>query len=115
VSDMPLRGDVYYDPYDVVIDDDPYPVWKRMREDAPLYYNEKFELRAQGAHDECQRLGELADPYEADVMEVVHLVADHHAAEPGLRGREGNCYGRIDHAWYALRADRPDLRVGASI
>ena len=30
-------------------------------------------------------------------------------------GRGGNCCGRIDHAWYALRTDRPDLRVGASI
>ena len=40
MSDTPLPSDVYYDPYDVVIDDDPYPVWKRMREDAPLYLRE---------------------------------------------------------------------------
>ena len=29
--------DLYYDPFDFDIDDDPYPVWKRMREEAPLY------------------------------------------------------------------------------
>ena len=28
---------IYYDPYDYEIDADPYPVWKRMRDEAPLY------------------------------------------------------------------------------
>jgi cytochrome P450 len=40
------RSDVYYDPYDTQIDTDPYPVWKRMRDEAPLYYNEKHDFYA---------------------------------------------------------------------
>jgi hypothetical protein len=32
----------YYDPCDFAIDDDPYPVWKRLRDEAPLYYNDKY-------------------------------------------------------------------------
>ena len=45
----------YYDPYDFDIDADPYPVWKRMRDESPLYYNEKYgfyafePLRGRGA------------------------------------------------------------------
>ena len=39
-------GVVYYDPYDFEIDADPYPVWARMREAAPLYYNEKYDFYA---------------------------------------------------------------------
>ncbi len=39
-------SDVYYDPYDFTIDSDPYPVWKRMRDEAPLYYNEKYDFHA---------------------------------------------------------------------
>ncbi len=39
-------SDVYYDPYDFEIDDDPYPIWKRMRDEAPLYYNEKHDFFA---------------------------------------------------------------------
>ena len=31
--------DVYFDPYDVEINADPYPVFRRLREEAPLYYN----------------------------------------------------------------------------
>jgi cytochrome P450 len=37
---------INYDPYDFEIDTDPYPVWKRMRDDAPLYYNEKYDFYA---------------------------------------------------------------------
>lgn len=38
--------DLYYDPFDNDIDDEPYPIWKRMREEAPLYYNEKYNFYA---------------------------------------------------------------------
>ena len=39
-------GDVYYDPYDFEIDANPYPIWKRLRDEAPLYWNEKYEFFA---------------------------------------------------------------------
>ncbi|MGO9455886.1 MAG: cytochrome P450 [Acidimicrobiales bacterium] len=39
-------NDVYYDPYDVEINADPYPVFRRMREEAPLYYNEPHDFFA---------------------------------------------------------------------
>jgi cytochrome P450 len=39
-------AEIYYDPYDYEIDRDPHPVWKRMRDEAPLYYNEKFDFYA---------------------------------------------------------------------
>jgi cytochrome P450 len=51
--------DLYYDPYDVEIDADPYPVWKRLRDEAPLYYNEKFDFYAVTRFDDCERT--LAD------------------------------------------------------
>ena len=31
---------VYYDPYDIGINADPYPTYARLREEAPAYYNE---------------------------------------------------------------------------
>ena len=39
-------SDVYYDPYDFEIDADPYPVWKRLRDEAPLYRNDKHGFYA---------------------------------------------------------------------
>ncbi|MCV7433748.1 cytochrome P450 [Mycolicibacterium bacteremicum] len=44
--------DIYYDPFDKEIDDNPYPIWKRMREDAPLYYNEKYNFYALSRYDD---------------------------------------------------------------
>jgi cytochrome P450 len=38
--------DIYYDPYDFGIDADPYPVWKRMRDEMPLYRNERHDFYA---------------------------------------------------------------------
>jgi cytochrome P450 len=37
---------VYYDPYDFEIDTNPYPVWKRLRNEQPLYYNERYDFYA---------------------------------------------------------------------
>ena len=47
--------DVYYDPYDYVIDADPYPVWRRMRDEAPVYYNEKLDFWALSRYDDVLR------------------------------------------------------------
>ncbi|HMD47150.1 MAG TPA: cytochrome P450 [Acidimicrobiales bacterium] len=47
--------EIYYDPYDFEIDADPYPVWKRMRDEAPLYYNEKYDFYALSRFDDVDR------------------------------------------------------------
>jgi len=43
-----------YDPLDVVIDDDPYPTWKRMREEAPLYRNDDLDFYALSRWDDVE-------------------------------------------------------------
>ncbi|EFC85527.1 cytochrome P450 [Parafrankia sp. EUN1f] len=43
---MSTATEIYYDPYDFDIDQDPYPVWKRMRDEQPLYYNERYDFYA---------------------------------------------------------------------
>ena len=46
---------VYYDPYDVDINADPYPVFRRLREEAPLYYNEQYDFYAVSRFDDVER------------------------------------------------------------
>jgi cytochrome P450 len=46
---------VYYDPYDFAIDDNPYPIWKRLRDEQPLYYNEKYDFFALSRHADVER------------------------------------------------------------
>jgi len=45
-------GGVYYDPFDFAIDNDPYPVWKRLRDEAPLYWNERYKFFALSRYDD---------------------------------------------------------------
>ena len=49
------RG-LYYDPYDVEIDADPYPLYRRLREEAPLYYNERYDFFAVSRADDLERV-----------------------------------------------------------
>jgi cytochrome P450 len=49
------ESDVYYDPFDFEIDTDPYPVWKRLREERPLYYNERYDFYALSRFDDVER------------------------------------------------------------
>jgi len=46
---------LYYDPFDFDIDDDPYPVWKRMRDQAPLYFNDRYNFYALSRYDDVAR------------------------------------------------------------
>jgi cytochrome P450 len=39
-------SDVYYDTYDVAINADPYPIYRRLREEAPVYYNDTHDFFA---------------------------------------------------------------------
>src|ERR1700710_132569 len=55
VSTTTSAADVYYDPYDIAINENPYPVYERMREEAPLYYNERHDFYAVSRFDDVQR------------------------------------------------------------
>ena len=51
MSDNP----VYWDPFDRGIADDPYPIYERMRAEAPVYYNDKHDFYALTHADDVER------------------------------------------------------------
>ncbi len=40
------RGPIYWDPFDAALDDDPYPVWVKLRDEAPVYRNDQHDFWA---------------------------------------------------------------------
>ena len=50
-----VQADVSFDPYDVDINADPYPVYRRLREEAPLYYNEPYDFWAVSRYEDVER------------------------------------------------------------
>src|SRR6201991_1854561 len=43
-----------YDPYDYKFHDDPYPVYRALRDHAPAYHNEKYNFWALSRYHDCQ-------------------------------------------------------------
>jgi cytochrome P450 len=41
-----------YDPYDYAIDANPHPIWKRLRDEAPVYYNPEHDFYALSRFDD---------------------------------------------------------------
>ncbi|WP_416969706.1 cytochrome P450 [Streptomyces sp. 4F14] len=65
---------LYWDPYDPALARDPYPLYARLREEAPLYYNETHDFYAVTRHADVQR--GLADwqtfsSARGDILEIV--------------------------------------------
>lgn len=52
---MSGSSDLYYDPYDVDIRQNPYPTYRRLREEAPLYYNPQHDFFAVSRFDDVER------------------------------------------------------------
>ncbi|MCJ7671082.1 MAG: cytochrome P450 [Acidimicrobiia bacterium] len=48
-------SDVSYDPYDIEINADPYPVFRRLREEAPLYRNDTHDFFALSRFEDVER------------------------------------------------------------
>ena len=52
--------DVHFDPYDREIYADPYPTFRRLRDEAPLYYNAEYDFYAVSRFGDSERV--LVDP-----------------------------------------------------
>ncbi|HVL00796.1 MAG TPA: hypothetical protein VM553_13330, partial [Dongiaceae bacterium] len=69
-----LGTPLYYDPYDFDIDTNPYPVWKRMRDEAPLYYNEEHDFYALSRYEDvtkCLREHHVYSSARGTIMELI--------------------------------------------
>ena len=65
---------VYYDPYDVGITADPYPVYARLRDEVPLYYNERYDFWALSRYTDVEKAllnWETFSNQRSDILELV--------------------------------------------
>jgi cytochrome P450 len=46
------REDLYWDPFDPDIDTDPYGTWRRLRDEAPVYRNDRYDFWALSRHED---------------------------------------------------------------
>jgi cytochrome P450 len=77
------ESDIYYDPYDFEIDSDPYPVWKRLRDEQPLYYNAKYDLYALSRFDDVDRASLEWETYISSKGTLLELIKSGMTMPPG--------------------------------
>jgi cytochrome P450 len=75
---------VYYDPFDFEIDDDPYPAWKRLRDEAPLYYNEKYQFYALSRYEDVARELPNWDTYRSGRGTTMDVITSGIELPPGV-------------------------------
>ncbi|MBL7488475.1 cytochrome P450 [Frankia sp. AgB1.9] len=49
-----MSDELYFDPYDAEIAKNPYPVYRRLRDEAPLYYNDRHDFFALSRFDDVE-------------------------------------------------------------
>jgi len=76
--------DVYYDPYDVGINADPYPVYRRLREEAPLYYNDVHDFYAVSRYDDVERGLLDAQTYISGKGAIIEVIRADIQMPPGV-------------------------------
>ena len=76
--------ELYYDPFDFEIDTDPYPVWKRLRDEAPLYYNEKHDFFALSRFEDVEACSSDGSTYISGKGSVLELIKSGMEIPPGI-------------------------------
>jgi cytochrome P450 len=75
--------ELYYDPYDWEIDTDPYPVWKRLRDEAPLYHNERYDFFALSRFADVEKASVAWRTFISGKGSVIELIKSGHEIPPG--------------------------------
>lgn len=77
-------GDVYYDPYDVEINRDPYPTYARLRDESPIYYNEPHDFYAVSRHADVAKGVADGATFSSRRGNILELIKSGIEMPPGL-------------------------------
>jgi cytochrome P450 len=69
-----VTSELYWDPYDKVIDLDPHPLWRRMRDEQPVYRNERFDFYALSRFDDVDAAHLDAATYSSRYGTVLEMM-----------------------------------------
>jgi cytochrome P450 len=81
---MTLSTEVYYDPYDAEIAADPHPVYKRLREEAPIYHNAKHRFWAISRYDDVEKALNDWETFSNSRSDILELVNSEFDMPPGV-------------------------------
>ena len=68
--------DIYWDPFDPKLRDDPYPLWKRLRDEAPLYYNDRHDFWVLSRFDDVEAAHKDHKTYSSAHNTTIEMMVD---------------------------------------
>ena len=83
-TEAEIRSDPYYDPFDFEIDADPYPTWKRLRDEAPLYRNDRYDFYALSRFDDVAAAFKDWRTYSSAKGTVLEIIKSGMDVPPGF-------------------------------
>jgi len=84
VSQSREGTELYYDPYSDEIDRDPHPVWKRLRDEAPVYRNDDFDFYALSRYDDVLNACLDTETFSSAHGIVLEVMTDELFPLPGM-------------------------------
>ena len=81
---MTSSSKLSYDPYDIAINADPYPVFRRLREEAPLYYNEVHDFFALSRYEDVEQGLIDRETYTSSRGGILELIKANIQMPPGV-------------------------------
>ncbi|MDL9936223.1 cytochrome P450 [Gordonia sp. ABSL1-1] len=77
-------SDVRYDPYDVELNANPYPYFKALREEAPLYYNAEHDFYALSRYEDVNNALTDWETFSSSRGAILELIKANIAIPPGV-------------------------------
>ncbi|MCV7093242.1 cytochrome P450 [Mycobacterium interjectum] len=77
-------SELFYDPYDVELNADPYPLFRRLREEAPLSYNEQHNFYALSRFDDVHAALNDHETFSSARGNILELIKADMPIPPGL-------------------------------
>ena len=77
-------SDLYYDPYDYEIDANPHPIWRRMRDEAPLYRNDRYDFFALSRFDDVLAASLDSETYSSAHGTVLEMMSESSAGSSAM-------------------------------
>ena len=78
------KGPIRWDPYDTELAANPYPTYRRLREEVPLYYNEQYDFYAMSRYDDVQRGLADRDTFISGRGAVLEFIKSNTPVPPGV-------------------------------
>jgi cytochrome P450 len=78
------EGAVHWDPYDPRYFANPYPVFRRLREEAPFYYNEQYDFFAVSRYEDVVRTLGDRDTFISARGDILEFIKNNTPMPPGM-------------------------------